>query len=124
MSCTVLSGHGTSVVTLSEHPPRAPYFTPPSHFVPAQRRRRDFYDLDTSHWKLTGAARPADSLPGNGGTELINEREDWTPGVDLFKKLGGGGGGGGGGSEKDEEGGGEGGFFDGPEACREFLGEI
>ena len=128
-----------------------------------QRRRRDFYDLDTSHWQLTGAARPADSLPGAGGTELVNERGDWEPGEDLFEKLGGispsGGGGGGNGvdedsSDDDEDncdddddddaggspGGGEadgdgqekkkkkksarsgGGFYEGPEACREYLG--
>lgn len=116
----------------------------------SQRRRRDFYDLDTSHWKLTGAARPADSLPGAGGTELVNERGDWEAGEDLFEKLGGvSSGSGGGGSEEDnsssdddscddsstnadkkgegekkkEKGPSGGGFYEGPEACREFLGE-
>ncbi len=134
-----------------------------------QRRRRDFYDLDTSHWQLTGAARPAASLPGAGGTELVNEREDWQPGEDLFEKLGGvsvgaaggdsdgegddsssddgsgcgreedekggGGAGAGGGAgkgekgqcraEEKEKGSGSGGsgFYEGPEACREYLGE-
>lgn len=84
----------------------------------------------------------------------MNERGDWEPGEDLFKKLGGisSGGGGGSGSEedssdddgddddagssprdgeaegagnkKDKEGGGSGGgFYEGPEACREYLGE-
>lgn len=76
-------------------------------FYLRQRRRRDFYDLDTSHWRLTGAARPADSLPGAGGTELVNEREPWEAGEDLFEKLGG----------KDKA------FYEGPEACREYLGE-
>jgi len=132
-----------------------------------QRRRRDFYDLDTSHWQLTGAARPAASLPGAGGTELVNERDDWQPGEDLFEKLGGisvdGAGGGDsdtdgddssddgsgcGDEEGDEKDGaraaggagkkekrqvgeeekkgkrsGGGGFYEGPEACREYLGE-
>lgn len=116
----------------------------------SQRRRRDFYDLDTSHWQLTGAARPADSLPGAGGTELVNERGDWEAGEDLFEKLGGVSNGSGGGdseedsgvddasdddsssSDADKEVKGEdkkdrgtsgGGFYEGPEACREFLGE-
>lgn len=123
-----------------------------------QRRRRDFYDLDTSHWQLTGAARPAASLPGAGGTELVNEREDWQPGENLFEKLagasvggaggdsdsdgddssddgsgcsdgedeedgGGAGGGAGKGEKKKGRGSGGGGFYEGPEACREYLGE-
>eukprot|EP00752_Nemacystus_decipiens_P016304 g14580.t1 len=132
-------------------------YRPPVHVAPLdpelkrKRRRRDFYDLDTSHWKLTGAARPADSLPGAGGTELVDERGDWEPGEDLFDKLGGfSSGGGGGGSEEDssddedddenaagdspcdrqaEGPGKEGkksgrsgrGFYEGPEACREYL---
>ena len=82
-----------------------------------QRRRRDFYDLDTSHWKLTGAARPADSLPGVGGKELENERDDWKAGEDLFEKLGGA-------ADSSKDGGDtEGRFYEGPEACREYLGE-
>ncbi|CAM9256070.1 unnamed protein product [Ectocarpus fasciculatus] len=126
-------------------------YRPPVHVAPLdpelkrKRRRRDFYDLDTSHWQLTGAARPADSLPGAGGTELVNEREDWEPGEDLFEKLAGvssrGFGGGGNDADSDddssdsgdEDGGGEedrggkkggtggGGFYEGPEACREYL---
>lgn len=137
---------------------------PPSPQLRKQRRRRDFYDLDTSHWQLTGAARPAASLPGAGGTELVNERDDWEEGEDLFEKLGGvrvGGGGGtsdgdssdsdsesasggddidgddegkrkgggdkegkGGGGKDDGNGSGSGGsFYEGPEACREYLGE-
>lgn len=70
--------------------------------------------MDTSHWRLTGAARPADSLPGAGGTELIDERDPWEAGEDLFEKLGGG---------DDGEGGKNGSFYDGPEACREYLRE-
>eukprot|EP00903_Cladosiphon_okamuranus_P005578 g5552.t1 len=141
-------------------------YRPPVHVAPLdpelrrKRRRRDFYDLDTSHWQLTGAARPADSLPGAGGTELVNERGDWEPGEDLFEKLGGisssggggvGGGGGGGSDSEDSsddddaadgdahgtprdgeaKGAGKGkneksegrggGFYEGPEACREYL---
>ncbi|CBJ48290.1 conserved unknown protein [Ectocarpus siliculosus] len=127
-------------------------YRPPVHVAPLdpelkrKRRRRDFYDLDTSHWKLTGAARPADSLPGAGGTELVNEREDWEAGEDLFEKLAGASSGGasGGGNDTDsdddsssdsgdDDGGGEegrgrqkgetsgGGFYEGPEACREYL---
>ncbi|CAB1121449.1 unnamed protein product [Ectocarpus sp. CCAP 1310/34] len=124
-------------------------YRPPVHVAPLdpelkrKRRRRDFYDLDTSHWKLTGAARPADSLPGAGGTELVNEREDWEAGEDLFQKLAGvsssEGFGGGNDSDDDssdsgdDDGGGEegrvrkkretggGGFYEGPEACREYL---
>lgn len=79
-----------------------------------QRRRRDFYDLDTSHWKLTGAARPAASLPGAGGKELVNERDPWEAGEDLFEKLAGG---------KGESAGSIAGFYEGPEACREYLGK-
>ncbi|CAM9306339.1 unnamed protein product, partial [Discosporangium mesarthrocarpum] len=70
-----------------------------------KRRRCDFYDLDTSHWKLRGAARPAAFLPGAGGCELVDERDNTELGLgkDLFDKY------------KD------GGFYEGPEACREFL---
>ncbi|CAN0068373.1 unnamed protein product [Laminaria digitata] len=113
-------------------------YRPPVHVAPLdpelkrKRRRRDFYDLDTSHWQLKGAARPAASLPGAGGTELVNEREDWEAGVDLFEKFGGGGdgggaggggGGGGGGGDSDDNSGDKkgGAFYEGPEACREFL---
>lgn len=77
----------------------------------------------------------------------MNEREDWEPGEDLFEKLAGvssrGFGGGGNDADSDddssdsgdEDGGGEedrggkkgrtcgGGFYEGPEACREYLGE-
>eukprot|EP00904_Undaria_pinnatifida_P001382 jgi/Undpi1/11244/HiC_scaffold_30.g13542.m1 len=101
-------------------------YRPPVHVAPLdpelkrKRRRRDFYDLDTSHWQLKGAARPAASLPGAGGTELVNEREDCEAGVDLFEKFGGAGGKGKGrdGDSGDEK---QGTFYEGPEACREFL---
>lgn len=75
----------------------------------------------------------------------MNERGDWEPGEDLFEKLGGISVGGGGGSEEDSsddddddtgnsprnsgaEGAGKekkkiGCFYEGPEACREYLGE-
>lgn len=83
----------------------------------------------------------------------MNERGDWEPGEDLFEKLGGisSCGGGGGGSEEDssdddgdddagssppegevagagkeekaKSGRSDGGFYEGPEACREYLGE-
>lgn len=74
----------------------------------------------------------------------MNERGDWEAGEDLFEKLAGVSGGGGGseedssdddsddgsgsdenGKEKKEEekGPSAGGFYEGPEACREFLGE-
>lgn len=82
-------------------------------WLSTQRRRRDFYDLDTSHWKLTGAARPAASLPGAGGAELPCDRDPWVPGEDLFEKLGGGG----------KASASKGRFYDGPEPCREYLGE-
>lgn len=53
----------------------------------------------------------------------MNERDDWEEGEDLFEKLGGGGRGGGSSDEGGEKGDGEGGFYEGPEACREYLGE-
>ena len=54
----------------------------------------------------------------------MNEREDWEVGVDLFEKFGGEGEGGGVGSDSDDSGDKKkGGFYEGPEACREFLGE-
>ncbi|CAM9622638.1 unnamed protein product [Chrysoparadoxa australica] len=45
----------------------------------AKRRKRDFYDLDTSHWKLRGAARPASEVfapPENPHEKLIGSGED------------------------------------------------
>lgn len=53
--------------------------------------------------------------------ELANEREEWQAGEDLFEKLGGSGSGSG--KKKDGTGEAQGGFYEGPEACREYLGE-
>jgi hypothetical protein len=48
-----------------------------------KRRRRDFYDLDTSNWQLKGAARPAPII----GAEPFNPHWDGVTGQDLFETL-------------------------------------
>lgn len=49
-----------------------------------KRKRLDFYELDTSNWKLTGAARPAPTI----GAEPFNPHAPGPQGVDVFELKG------------------------------------